>query len=177
MPQDSQNENNNMELWKQVAHTNPKYTKPFPSFGKTLTTIDPMYQIMTMTGTFGPVGRGWNYKVKYTYTDKCVFAEVSVATTKIDVDPVTHFEQWDYYGPVSAVQPLFKKNGTLDTEAPKKAMTDALTKAFSHLGVSADVFLGLFDSNKYVADMKEKFKDEKSNTANLNLVNFNSKGK
>ena len=36
-------------------------------------------------------------------------------------------------------------------------MTDALTKAFSHLGVSADVFLGLFDNNKYVSDMKEKF--------------------
>ena len=56
-------------------------------------------------------------------------------------------------------------------------MTDALTKAFSHLGVSADVFLGLFDNNKYVADMKEKFKDQQSSTANLNLVNFNSKGK
>lgn len=170
MPQDSQNENN-MALWKQVAHTNPKYTKPFPSYGKTLTTIDPMYQIMTMTGTFGPVGRGWNYSVHYSYTDKCVFAEVAVATQKRE----DHF--WDYYGPVSAVQPLFKKNGSLDTEAPKKAMTDALTKAFSHLGVSADVFLGLFDSNKYVDSMKEKFKDEKSNTANLNLVNFNSKGK
>ena len=56
-------------------------------------------------------------------------------------------------------------------------MTDALTKAFSHLGVSADVFLGLFDSNKYVDSMKEKFKEQESNTANLNLVNFNSKGK
>ena len=72
----------NMLLWKKVAHTNPKYTKPFPSFGKTLTTIDPMYQIMTMTGTFGPVGEGWNYKVNYNYTDKCVFAEVSVAHKK-----------------------------------------------------------------------------------------------
>jgi len=56
-------------------------------------------------------------------------------------------------------------------------MTDALTKAFSHLGVSADVFLGLFDNNKYVSDMKEKFAAEKSNTADLNLVNFEQKGK
>ena len=37
---------------------------------------------------------------------------------------------------------LSKKNGGLDDEAPKKAMTDAMTKAFSHLGMSADVFLG-----------------------------------
>ena len=28
----------------------------------------------------------------------------------------------------------------------KKAMTDAMTKAFSHLGMSADVFLGMFDN-------------------------------
>jgi len=32
-----------------------------------------------------------------------------------------------------------------------------MTKAMSHLGMSADVFLGLFDSNKYVSEMKEKF--------------------
>jgi uncharacterized short protein YbdD (DUF466 family) len=45
----------------------------------------------------------------------------------------------------------------LDDEAPKKAMTDAMTKAFSHLGMSADVFLGKFDDSKYVEQMKEEF--------------------
>jgi len=161
----------NMLLWKKVAHTDPKYTKPFPSFGKTLTTIDPMYQIMTMTGTFGPVGEGWNYKVHYTYTDKCVFAEVSVAhkTVPYHTNDIVG-AKWDYYGPISSVQPLFKKNGLLDTEAPKKAMTDALTKAFSHLGVSADVFLGLFDNVKYVEDMKEKFKPQVADASKIKLT-------
>ena len=32
-----------------------------------------------------------------------------------------------------------------------------MTKAMSYLGVSADVFLGLFDNNKYVSEMKSKF--------------------
>ena len=41
------------------------------------------------------------------------------------------------------LHPLGKANGKLDDEAPKKAMTDALTKAFSHLGLNADVFLGI----------------------------------
>ena len=36
-------------------------------------------------------------------------------------------------------------------------MTDAMTKAFSHLGMSADVFLGLFDSSKYIEKAKEHF--------------------
>ena len=67
---------------------------------------------------------------------------------------------------------MTKKNGGLDDEAPKKAMTDALTKAFSHLGVSADVFLGMFDNSKYVEDMKEKF-SQKPKVADEKLVKFN----
>ena len=55
------------------------------------------------------------------------------------------------------MQNLSKKNGNLDDEAPKKAMTDAMTKAFSHLGMSADVFLGKFDDSKYVEQMKQEF--------------------
>jgi hypothetical protein len=31
-------------------------------------------------------------------------------------------------------------------------MTDGLTKALSHLGFNADVFLGEFDGNKYTDD-------------------------
>ena len=73
----------NREIWDKVKHTNPRWTKPFGKFGKPLTAIDPMYQIMVMTDTFGPVGKGWNYKVSYTYTPTLVFAEVSVAHNKI----------------------------------------------------------------------------------------------
>ena len=139
----------NFSIWDQVKHTNPKYTKPFSKFGgKTLTTIDPMYQIQVMTGIFGPVGKGWTYNVNYTYTDKNVFAEVLVK----------YFDKgWHEFGPVSSVQALYKKNGGLDDEAPKKAMTDAMTKAFSHLGMSADVFLGMFDDSKYVESLKKEF--------------------
>ena len=39
-------------------------------------------------------------------------------------------------------------------DAPKMAITDGLTKALSHLGFNADVFLGEMDGNKYAADSK-----------------------
>ena len=139
----------NYTIWDQAKSTDPKWTKPFPKFGKTLTTIDPMSQIMCMTGLFGPVGKGWRFKNTYTYTDQNVFAEVIVQWKDND--------QWYAYGPISSVCALYKKAGTLDDEAPKKAATDALTKAFSYLGLNADVFLGMFDSNKYVSEMKSKF--------------------
>tara|TARA_R110002073_G_scaffold3047_1_gene20358 strand:- start:2918 stop:3463 length:546 start_codon:yes stop_codon:yes gene_type:complete len=164
----------NKEIWDKSKHTDPKFTKRFRSkFGRELTTVDPMYQIMRMTENFGAVGDGWNYKVNYTYTDKLVFAEVSVAhkTVPYHTNDIIG-TKWDYYGPICSVEPLFNTKGNLDDEAPKKAMTDALTKAFSHIGLSADVFLGLFDNNKYVQQMEEKFKPK---IADAKLVNLHKK--
>ena len=139
-----------MRIWDSLCKTNPNYTRSVPSsYGKKITSIDPMYQIQCMTETFGPVGLGWKYNVKYTYQDNLVFAEVSIHYCVHD--------NWFEYGPVCSVQNLFKKNGNLDDEAPKKAMTDAMTKAFSHLGMSADVFLGKFDDSKYVQEVKKEF--------------------
>ncbi|MBN86088.1 MAG: hypothetical protein CL885_01045, partial [Dehalococcoidia bacterium] len=45
-----------------------------------------------------------------------------------------------------------------DADAPKKALTDAITKGLSYLGFNADIFLGKFDDNKYV---QERVKEEK----------------
>jgi hypothetical protein len=122
-----------------------------------------------MTGIFGPVGKGWTYDVNYIYTDKNVFAEVKIKYTDAGNNNNKIFE----YGPVSSVQALYKKNGGLDDEAPKKAMTDAMTKAFSHLGISADVFLGLFDNNKYVEEMTKKF-EAPSNIKIVNVKELNN---
>jgi hypothetical protein len=153
---------NNMSIWDQLSKTDPKYTKPFNSkFGKNLTTTDPMYQIMKMTDMFGPVGEGWTYDVKYNYADMCIFAELKIGWRKNINEP------FNWYGPVCAVNPLYQRD-KLDDEAPKKAMTDALTKAFSHLGVSADVFLGMFDDNKYVEQMKNYFATKESNATKAN---------
>ena len=144
-----------MRIWDSLCKTNPNYTRSVPSsYGKKITSIDPMYQIQMMTDLFGPVGQGWKYTVEYKHIPNegffgFIYAEVCI-----------HYcihGDWFSYGPVCSVQNLCKKNGTLDDEAPKKAMTDAMTKAFSHLGMSADVFLGKFDDSKYVQEVKKEF--------------------
>ena len=104
-----------------------------------------MYQVRKMTDRFGPVGNLWTYAVNYTYTEKLVFDELKIGWRE------SKSEAFNWYGPVSTVNPLYQKD-RLDDEAPKKAMTDALTKAFSHIGLCADVFLNEFDGNKYVID-------------------------
>ena len=50
-------------------------------------------------------------------------------------------------------------NGRYDDDFAKVA-TDALTKGLSKLGFNADVFMGLFDDNKYVNQVTEQFADE-----------------
>ena len=139
----------NRNIWDQMKETDPRFTKRVnKGFGE-ITTIDPQWQIMRMTEMFGPVGKGWNYKVHYNYEDQLVFAEVSVATSKYKDN-----DDWIYYGPICSVQKLYRKTGALDDEAPKKAMTDALTKAFSHLGLCSDIFMGKFDDSKYVQKLE-----------------------
>ena len=138
----------NKRYWDLLKKTNPDFTKRInKGFGE-ITTIDPQWQIGKMTEVFGPVGIGWGYTVQYTYTEQLVFAEVSIWTEAYS----------NIYGPVCSVQKLWRKTGALDDEAPKKAMTDAMTKALSHLGVSADVFLGMFDNSKYVEKVAAEYK-------------------
>ena len=124
--------------------TDPRFTKDV-TFGRGFTSIDPMYQIGKMTEIFGPVGHGWGYNVQYHYADTYVAAEVKVWT----------HDKKHCYGPVCSMLPLTNSKGKFDDEAGKKVMTDALTKAFSHLGMSADVFMGLFESSKYVEQVKK----------------------
>ena len=156
-------------IWDQVKKTDPRFTKKVnKGFGE-ITTIDPMSQIMKMTEVFGPVGIGWNYRVNYTYhgmdnnQTAVVFAEVSVAVNKVE-------DVFIHYGPVCSVQKLYRKTGALDDEAPKKAMTDAMTKAFSHLGLSADVFLGMHDNSKYLEKLKKEIDEGIANKSKLKVV-------
>jgi len=142
----------NMEIWNKVAKTDPKHTKAV-SFGRKFTSIDAHYQIMRATETFGPVGLGWRYDVDYSTfeTGGIVFSFADVMMWWMDGETKA------YYGPVRGCSCLVDQKARVDTDAPKKALTDALTKALSHLGFSADVFLGLFDDNKYIQQITKEF--------------------
>ena len=43
-----------------------------------------------------------------------------------------------------------------DEEAPKKSATDCISKCAVMLGIGADVYLGLFDDNKYVNERRDE---------------------
>lgn len=162
------NEEANMEIWDSLCVTDPKMTKEVKYGGRKFHSIDSHWQIEKMTRLFGPCGKGWGYSAKYgTITIACgtmVTAEISIWYLMDDGSKNT-------YGPVASScelelprmdrdkKPIYDDAGNItyrvDTDAHKKAMTDALTKSLSHIGMSADVFRGKHDNSKYVDYMSE----------------------
>ncbi len=139
---------NNLDLWNRVSKSDPKYLKQISFGSRSFTAIDPQYQIRCATEQFGPVGVGWGWLnvtrvVELSNGDSAVLADVSIWTENKD----------NIFGPFTGCRKFFDANkGRLAEDAPKMAITDGLTKALSHLGFNADVFLGEMDGNKYAAD-------------------------
>ena len=133
--------------------------------GGGFTSINAQWQIQRMTEQFGPVGKGWGYKVDHSIERIAEDYVLAVADVTIYWhDGQTNAEGYNLahtYGPIRGMAPILdkSKNGYLmkDDDAGKKAATDALTKGLSHLGLSADVFLGLYDDNKYVREAGKHF--------------------
>lgn len=142
---------NNMQLWNEVSKSDPKYLKKVTLGARSFTAIDPQYQVMSATKAFGPVGQGWGWHSK-TY-----FVNLSNGDTAVvsDVEVWTQ-ETSNVFGPFPGCRKFFDAaKGRMNEDAPKMSVTDGLTKALSHLGFNADVFLGEMDGNKYEADSKK----------------------
>lgn len=138
----------NMNIWDAVSKTDPSHTKHVNQRGG-FTAIGANYQIMSATKQFGPVGVGWGYTA-----GEPIFQGGTV------IVPVTmwHGDRSNVFGPEYGCEKFV--GDRIDTDAPKKATTDALTKLLSRLGFNADVFLGKFDDNKYVQQVNQEFRQE-----------------
>lgn len=141
----------NLAIWEAVTKTDPKYTKTVNQRGG-FTAVNANYQIMQATKQFGPVGTGWGYE-----------AGTPIFTPQdFIIVPVTlwHGTRENVFGPEYGCAELVSDKGRKDSDAPKKATTDAITKLLSRLGFSADVFLGQYDDNKYVAELQREFAEK-----------------
>lgn len=140
----------NMNIWDAVSKTDPAHTKHVNQRGG-FTAIDASYQIMNATSQFGPVGIGWGY-----------IAHDPIFQGGVVIVPVTlwHGDRSNTFGPEYGCEKM--GGDRVDTDAPKKATTDALTKLLARLGFNADVFLGQFDDSKYVEQRKREVQQEKA---------------
>ena len=137
----------NLRIWSAVEKTDPAHTKKV-NLGHGFTAISAAYQIKRATETFGPIGEGWGYDAgEPIFHDLMVFVPVTL----------WHGDRAHKFGPMFGGAEWKSQKGRIDSDALKKATTDAVTKLLSQLGFNADVFLGLFDDNKYVAELKAEF--------------------
>lgn len=142
--------NPNMELWNRLCKTNPAHTKAVNQRGG-FTAIGAHSQIMAATEEWGPCGGRWGFSFAWIPDPDLWVAEVTLR----------YPSRGDSKGGecvVAQVGAASRAMGSkVDSDAPKKAITDGLTKCLSYTGMNADVFMGKFDDNKYVAAMREEF--------------------
>ena len=122
-----------MRIWERVCKTDPGNT----SQAGFLTAISAMSQIQKMTEIFGPCGEGWGYELEeFAGPPELLIFKVRLWWAGDDGSrSITQFGscQWKDF------------KDRWDSDAPKKALTDGMTKCMSLLGFNADVFLGRFD--------------------------------
>lgn len=152
------------KLWDTVQATDPKHTKGFSRGGGFKgTAVNATWLEHRATEQFGPKGIGWGVEVEdekfvngHSLNERGDNAIIHVLRVRL-------WYMWQgvkgeviQYGQTTMVGA--NKNGLFtDEEAPKKSLTDATTKALSGLGFSADIFMGLYEDNKYVAEMQKQF--------------------
>ena len=147
----------NTKLWDSVEKTDPKFTKRVNQRGG-FTAIGAQYQVHKATEAFGPFGIGWGVKEesfqRYEDTGLVLYQGTLWYKYGKDIGEVPIHSSIKYHA-----------NSRVDDDFAKKVATDAMTKGLSKLGFNADVFMGLFDDNKYVSSLKKEFSHSSDGSA------------
>lgn len=138
----------NLKFWDRVSKTDLDYTKEV-TFGRQFTSIDATYQIMNATAEFGPYGKTWGLKNMIFDYVECSGEEKLMTLHATFYTPGAEVETANAIHVVSA-------KGKADPDFMKKIVTNTLTKELSRLGFNADVFLGKFEDEQYVTQLKNE---------------------
>ena len=150
--------NENMKFWESVKKTDPNRVKPITGKQYKGNSPQPYYLVERMTDAFGMCGIGWGLNI---------INERMERLTDTDVLHVAVVELWYVYGDkkgsitqIGQTKACYKtSSGSLlvDEDAPKKSITDAMTKCMSYLGFAGDIFSGQWDDSKYVQQLTKEF--------------------
>ena len=151
----------NLDIWNDLAVTDPRHTKEFSRAGGFKgKSIKPIYVIRKVTEQFGPCGVGWGINTPAYQIVNGPDGEIAV-----------YCNVTIWHGTRENVVPgvggdfIVKKNKYglfADDEAFKKAFTDAVGNALKFLGMSADVYMGLHDDDKYVTTLRREIEAEEN---------------
>lgn len=148
----------NLEFWDRVKKTDPRRVKAITGKQYKGNSPQPYYLVERMTEEFGMCGIGWGIRI---------ISERMERMTDTDLLHVAHVEVWymkgdkrgsiEQVGQTKAAYMTSKGSMMVDEDAPKKSVTDAMTKCMSYLGFSGDIFSGHWDDSKYVQELTREF--------------------
>jgi len=141
-------EPDNLEIWNKVSRPPLNMLKEIKGGRLSgMTDIDPMWRYQELTRLFGPIGKGWTYRVvrtwKEDYANGEVMAHAEVSLEINDYKPIPGIG-----GHRLATKEI--KGLHYSDEGYKMAITDALSVALKMLGFAADIYMGKFDGSKYI---------------------------
>lgn len=149
----------NLRHWDRFADIDPKFTKPITGKSYRGTSPNPQYVIRCLTEIFGPVGEGFGWDV--VAEDFVPIGDEVLHWCRIRFWHTDRANAFDSYGQTKAL--MKTRNGPmLDEDAPKKSLTDAIIKAASHVGIAANIFLGRWDDQKYVAQVNAEYREKEA---------------
>lgn len=141
----------NKALWKRAFMTDPRAVKPITGKAYKGNSPKPYWIVERLTDEFGPCGIGWGFNIvserfeRFSDTESLHIAVVRL--WYVLGDARGEFEQ---VGQTRASYVTASGKFTVDEDAPKKSVTDALVKCASYLGFAGDIFSGMWDDSKYV---------------------------
>lgn len=152
----------NLDLWEAHADIDPAFTKAITGKAYKGTSPNPQYVIKCLTEMFGPVGQGFGWEVLA--EEFTPLGDEILHWCRIRFWHTKREHYYEAYGQTKALMKTRDKGLMADEDAPKKSLTDAIIKAASQLGIAANIFLGRWDDQKYVAELRDEFRqDEQAN--------------
>jgi len=150
----------NLAMWNRFADIDPKFTKPISGRDYGGTSPNPQYVIRCLTELFGPVGKGFGWSVLAEDFKELGGTYLHWCRIKFWWKDDEGEHGVEEYGQTKAAYVTSKGTMRVDEDAPKKSLTDAIVKGASHIGVAANIFLGRWDDQKYVAEVNEEYRRE-----------------
>lgn len=156
-----------LDIWNKVSATDPSATRGYKGAGGFAgTAISSLYPVKRATEIFGPVGSGWGYEiVEESYVEGANIVTPEGDVTGKEQTHTIRVKLWamidgkraecEHFGHTPHIY-TNKYGVQTDHEAAKKSLTDAIKKALTMWGFSADVFMGQYDDHEYVKAMQEK---------------------
>lgn len=149
---------NNKMLWKRAFMTDPRAVKPITGKPYKGNSPKPYWIVERLTEEFGPCGIGWGFTILSERFERFSDSEsLHVAAVRFWYVLDGQRGEFEQVGQTRSSYTTAAGKFTVDEDAPKKSVTDALVKCASYLGFAGDIFSGMWDDSKYVENAAAEY--------------------